>query len=116
MVEFNFDANQVPADDFPSFEPIEPGTYDMQVIDSELKPTKAGTGQILKLTLEITEGPYAGRKLFENLNVQNPNPEAERISNRALADLLLALGLNAIRDSQELHFKPFKGKVTVQLD
>ena len=26
-------------------------------------------------------GPYAGRKVFNNLNVQNPNADAERIGN-----------------------------------
>lgn len=88
----------------------------MQVVASELKETKAGNGLILKLTQEILKGPHANRKVFSNLNVQNPNETAERISKLALAALLIAVGLQSVRDSEELHFKPFRAKVGIQVD
>ena len=53
-----------------------------QTLSTSLK--KHPDGEIhrgFKLTQEVTVGPYAGRKVFNNLNVQNPNADAERIGN-----------------------------------
>jgi hypothetical protein len=117
MAELNFDPTSVPMDETSPFTPIEPGEYQMQVIESELKQTKSGTGTLLKLTLEILGPTYANRRIFDNLNIQNPNEQAERISLSSLADLCALLGFNSVvRDSTELHYKPFTAKVSIQPD
>jgi hypothetical protein len=110
-----FDPNEIPADDR-GFEPIPAGDYLCQVTDSDIVDTKAGTGQILKLTIEVVDGPYAERKVFENLNIRNPNPQAQSIAQRALADLCQATGVGAIRDSEDLHFRPFVAKIGIETD
>jgi hypothetical protein len=115
MANFQFNANEVP-EDTRSFDPLPAGDYTMQVIDSEIKDTKSGTGQQLVLTLEVIDGPYANRRVWDRLNIVNQNPDAQRISERALADLCLAVGLAKITDSEMLHFKPFTGRVSISVD
>lgn len=117
MAEFleTFDPTTVPEDDR-NFDPVPAGDYQMQVIESEIKPTKSGDGQMLVLTLEIIAGPCANRRIWDWLNIRNPNADAQRIAQRALADLCLATGVAALKDSEELHFKPFTGRVAVKED
>lgn len=100
-----FDPNNVAEDDR-SFDPLPAGDYDCQITDSEMKETRSG-GEMLKLTLEVISGPYANRKVWDNLNIRNANPQAQQIAHRALADLCAACGVGPITDSEDLHFKPF---------
>lgn len=118
MVDFpeDFNPNDVPEDDR-NFEPLPAGDYAMQVIESDIKPTKSGSGDQLILTLEVLEGPHTNRRVWDRLNIRNQNADAQRIAQRSLADLCLAIGLNgSLRNSEDLHFKPFVGKVTIQAD
>jgi hypothetical protein len=117
MAELNMDFNpsEVPEDDR-TFEPLPAGDYTMQVIESELKDTKSGSGQQLVLTLEVIEGPFSNRRVWDRLNIRNQNADAQRIAQRALADLCLAVGISSLRNSEELHFKPFIGAVKIRED
>lgn len=117
MAEFpeNFNPNDVPEDDR-TFEPLPAGDYTMQVIESEIKDTKSGTGQQLVLTLEVIEGPLSNRRVWDRLNIRNQNADAQRIAQRALADLCLAVGIGSLRNTEDLHFKPFVGRVTIKVD
>jgi hypothetical protein len=99
-----FDANNVePAGDF---EPIPAGKYVGVITDSELKPTKAGTGNYLQLTFQIIEGPYSNRLLWARLNIDNPNDTARKIAQGELSALCRAVGVLAPNDSVELHNLP----------
>ena len=49
-----FDANQVEPNT--SFDPVPAGKYQAVITDTEMKPTKAGTGQYLELTFQIQGG------------------------------------------------------------
>lgn len=117
MVDFpeDFNVADVPADDR-SFEPLPAGDYTMQVIESDIKETKSGTGEQLVLTLEVLEGPHSNRRVWDRLNIRNQNADAQRIAQRSLADLCLALGISSLRKTEDLHFKPFVGKVTIRPD
>ncbi|KAB1076684.1 DUF669 domain-containing protein [Methylobacterium soli] len=99
-----FDPNEVP-DDERSFEPMPAGDYNMQIVESDIAQTKAG-GDMLKLTLEVIDGPFANRKVWDNLNIRNSNAVAQGIAQRALADICAATGTGPIEDSEDLHFKP----------
>lgn len=117
MAEFDmdFNANEVP-EDTNSFDPLPAGDYTMQVIESEIKDTKSGTGQQLVLTLEVIEGAFSNRRVWDRLNIRNQNADAQRIAQRSLADLCLAVGIQSLRNSEDLHFKPFLGKVKIRED
>jgi hypothetical protein len=113
MASLNFNANEIPEDNR-SFEPLPVGDYNMQVIESEVRATKRGNGEQLVLTLEVLDGPYAGRRVWDRLNIRNPNSDAQRIAERALADLCLAINVMHITDSANLHYKPFIGYLTIR--
>ena len=117
MVEFTqtFNPAEVPEDDR-NFEPIPAGTYKLQVIESAIAPTSTGSGEMLTLMLEVVEGPFANRRIWDRLNIVNQNPDAQRIAQRNLADLCLAVGVAQLRNTEELHHKTFMGRVTVQPD
>lgn len=88
------------------------GIYQMEIEASDVGPTKAGSGMILKTTnVVIAPDAYKGRKLFNNYNLENPNPQAQEIGQRQFASLCRAIGADSVEDSEELHFRSFTVKV-----
>ncbi|MEO5334155.1 MAG: DUF669 domain-containing protein, partial [Magnetococcus sp. YQC-5] len=106
-----FDATQV--DPNQPHETLPPGDYRVQIVASELRATKAGTGQYLFMEMEILDGAMAGKKLFDRLNLINPNRQAEEIAQRTLSAICHAVGRMQVSDSEDLHFRPVAVKVTV---
>lgn len=99
-----FDANNVePAGDF---EPIPAGKYLAVISESEMKPTKAGTGTYLQLTFQVIEGPFTNRLLWARLNLDNPNETARKIAQGELSAICRAISVLAPNDSVELHNLP----------
>ncbi len=94
-----------------SFEPIPAGKYVAVIIDSQMKATKAGTGQYLELTFQIVEGEYENRCLWARLNLDNPNPQAVQIAQAELSAICHGTGVMAPNDSSELHNLPLMIKV-----
>ena len=58
-----FDANDV--DPRQAFELLPVGWYTAMITGSEMKATKAGDGEYLNLTIQIVEGEYEGRLVWE---------------------------------------------------
>lgn len=114
-LDMEFIPEDVPEDDR-NFEPIPAGDYHMQVIESEIVQTKSGTGDQLVLTLEVIDGPHQNRRIWDRLNIRNANADAQRIAQRSLADLCQAIGLSALKNTEQLHFRPFTGRVTIKQD
>lgn len=71
-----------------SFEPLPDGEYKVMVIESEEKRNKSDNGDILKLKLQVIEGEFVNRIVFDQLNLTNPSPKAEEIGQRQLKWLL----------------------------
>lgn len=93
---------------------IAPGNYIAHVIESSLAATKSG-GTMLKLTWEIVDGPLAKRRVWENLNIVNANPDAQTIAERSLKRICGAVGYaGVLTDSEALHFKPCEITVAIQ--
>lgn len=104
MATFQFNAADVePAE---SFDVIPAGEYHGQVIASDLRATKSGTGQYIWLEQEIIEGDYKGRKLWTTLNIINHNATAVDIAARQLSALCHSVGEIDVSDTEQLHFKP----------
>jgi hypothetical protein len=108
-----FNPDEIPQDEF---EPIPAGDYLAQIVDSEIAPTKSGSGQMLKLTYEILQGELEGRRVWDRLNIVNANADAQRIAQQQLKKLCDALGTGAISDSEELHFRPVIIHVAIRQD
>jgi hypothetical protein len=107
-----FNAGEVEASD--SYDPIPAGWYSAMITESEFQPTKAGTGQFLKLRFDIIDGEHQGRVVFTNLNLDNPNPKAVEIAQKDLSAICRAVGVMTPQDSAELHDKPLQIKLTIR--
>lgn len=95
-----FDATQVD----PNGGMIVPeGKYTAYIVSSEMKTTKEGTGQYLQLEIELIDGPFAGRKVYDRLNLQNQNEQTVAIAQRSLSQICHAVGELSVTDSEQLH-------------
>lgn len=99
-----FNAHDV--DPTTEFDPIPAGKYLAIITDSEMKPTKTGSGSYLQLTFEVLDGPCKGRKLWARLNLDNPNQTTVKIAQAELSAVCRAVGVMQPRDSIELHDLP----------
>ena len=93
-----FDASTV--DPTSSYDVLPPGQYVVQIVQSEMRPTKNGQGQLLALELDILEGDHVGRKLFDRLNLVNPNAQTVEIAQRTetaaqFVEAMTELGVSA---------------------
>lgn len=88
------------------YEPLPAGQYQVVIVDSQMKSTKAGDGAYLELTFEVLQGDSKGRKLWARLNLDNKNATAVEIARAELSAVCRAVGVMQPRDSLELHNLP----------
>jgi hypothetical protein len=114
MAQMNFDASGVePA---VAMELLPPGKYRVQIVQSEMKPTKQGDGQMLWLEFDILDGPHRGRKLWERLNLVNASQQTVEIAQRQLSAICHAVDRIHVSDSEQLHFRPMTITLAVEID
>ena len=113
MAQLNetFSADALPVSDR-NFEPLPAGWYTCVVNGAEIKNTKAGTGQYIAVRYDITGPTHQGRVVFGNLNIKNPNPKAEEIGRQQLGELMRAIGLSTVQDTDQL----IGGQLSIKLD
>lgn len=111
-----FKADQYESSGGGGYELLQPGEYEVVIIDSEMKPTKAGTGKYLELTLEVISGPATGRKLWERLNIHNPSAKAQEIARGTLSAICRAVDVLTPGDSADLHNRPMLAAVKIKRD
>lgn len=102
------------ADDIEEDKPMPAGNYLCEITKTGMKPTKAGDGTRLLLTIRIIDGEYDGNVVFEGLNIENPNPKAVSIAKRQLAQLMKAIDIEELEDTGELHGIPFTANIKVK--
>ena len=90
------------------------GKYVVQIVGSEMRPTKDGGGQYLWLELDVLEGPLAGRKLFDRLNLVNASAQTVEIAQRTLSAICHATGRLQVQDSADLHLIPMVADITIK--
>jgi hypothetical protein len=108
----NFDAETIAPQTERSALPS--GHYLMAITESEMKPTKNGSGQYLQLVFTVFDAPSPDaihRKIFVRLNLINPNQTAVDLAQRELSAICHALGILKITDSAQLHDHPLCCKV-----
>ena len=114
MAQLNFDATQVAPD--LGFETVPAGWYNAMIDESEMKPTKDGSGAYLQTRFNIIDGQYANRKIYMRLNLRNTNPVAQEIAYKQLSAIAHAVGVLHVQDSSQLHGLPMKIKVKLRKD
>ena len=108
----SFDINELPVGNTGSYEPLPAGWYTATINQAELKDTKAGNGQYIKLRYDITGPSHQGRVVFGNLNIKNANPKAEEIGRQQLGDIMRAIGLAKVTDTDQL----IGGQIGIKLE
>jgi hypothetical protein len=107
-----FNVNDMPVGNTGSFEPLPAGWYTATISQAELKATKAGNGQYIKLRYDITGPSHQGRVVFGNLNIKNANPKAEEIGRQQLGEIMRAIGLAKVADTDQL----IGGQIGIKLE
>tara|TARA_R110000868_G_scaffold150554_3_gene373860 strand:+ start:695 stop:1186 length:492 start_codon:yes stop_codon:yes gene_type:complete len=106
-----FDINELPVGNAGNFEPLPAGWYTCTISQAELKATKAGDGQYIKLRYDITGPTHQGRVVFGNLNIKNANAKAEEIGRQHLGEIMRAIGLAKVTDTDQL----IGGQIAIKL-
>ena len=115
MAALNFNAAAIQPQQ--SFDALPPGRYEVIITDSEMKETKAGTGEYLMLTFEVVgDTKHTGRKLWTRLNLVNKNATAIQIAERELSAICHCVGILSPSDSEELHNAPLVVDVVQELN
>jgi len=114
FLEHDFVADEMPVSTHTGFEPIPAGWYEATITSTELRNTKAGTGQYIAVRYDITGPTHQGRVVFGNLNIRNSNPKAEEIGRQQLGELMRAIGLLKVSDTNELIGASIKIKVAIR--
>jgi hypothetical protein len=85
-----------------NFEPLPYGWYNSTITGAEIKPTKAGDGKYIAVKYAITGPTHQGRVVFGNLNIKNASTKAEEIGRSQLGDIMRAIGLAKVTDTDQL--------------
>lgn len=96
------------------FQPIPEGEYRACITESAFESTKKGDGNFLKLTVQVIDGPFTGRTVFDRLNLDNPSDQAVQIAKAQLSAICRAVGKMSPEDSADLHNIPFMVKLGVR--
>lgn len=114
MAQINFKASSVQIEERSSnFGPLPAGDYEMMIVKSDTKATKAGTGHYLECEMHILSGEHSGRRHWERFNLDNPNAQAVKIAQESLARLCAAIGVDEVDDSEQLHDQPFIAEIGI---
>lgn len=85
-----------------NFEPLPEGWYNATIANAPLLPTKASDGKLIAVKYIIIGPSHQGRVIFGNLNIKNPNPKAEEIGRQQLGEIMRAIGLAKVTDTDQL--------------
>jgi hypothetical protein len=85
-----------------NFEPLPEGWYNAAITGAEIKSTKAGDGKYIAVKYTITGPTHQGRVIFGNLNIKNASTKAEEIGRQQLGEIMRAIGLATVRDTDQL--------------
>lgn len=117
-VVLNFDASNVQVEQERTFEAIPAGWYNVTVTNTERKPSsQKPQNSYLEVTYTIMDGQYAGRKLFNRINLWNDDPTAMEIAYKGangIASLQQAVGVFQCQTTTQLHGIPMKLKIKVR--
>jgi len=99
------------------FETFPPGWYPAQIVENSVEHARNGNGMYLLAVFEILSGDHRGRKIYQNITLQNASQQAVEIGQRLLADIYTAVGITApTKDISVMLFKPVMARVGIKVD
>lgn len=90
------------------------GRHPVQIVKSEVKPTKDGSSGYVQFDLSVLDGPNKGAVGAYRLNLYHDNPQTVEIAHRQLSALCHVTGVYQVQDTQQLHNVPFVVEVGLQ--
>ena len=112
MVQVNFDATNVAPRE--ARDVLPKGDYNVLISASEVKENSKKTGHYLTFELTVIDGPHAGRKVYDNMNLWHPNVVAVEIAQRTLSMYAHACNVLQVGDSETLHNIPFTARFGIE--
>ena len=109
---FEFTKDSVPEQQT-SYDAIPAGWYDATIAGAELKDSKSG-GKYINIRYDILGPSHSGRVVFGMITVANSNVKAEEIGRQQLGQVINALGITKLSDTDQLIGGTISIKVTVE--
>ena len=94
-----------------SYDAIPAGLYEATIANAEIKDSKSG-GKYINVRYDITGPSHAGRVVFGMITISNANPKAEEVGRQQLGELIRAIGLDKLADTDQL----IGGSLIIKLD
>lgn len=116
FLEHAINLEDLPESNTGEFQPLPAGWYSATINKASLEPTKDGTGQKIAMRYDITGPTHQGRVVFGNLNIKNKSAKAEEIGRAQLGDIMRALGLRQVSDTDQLVGGSLQIKLDVKTD
>jgi hypothetical protein len=85
-----------------SYDLLPDGWYNVTISQATLGDTKSGTGKKIDIRYDITGPTHQGRVIFGSVNIRNQSQKAEEIGRQQLGEIMRAIGLSKVQDSDEL--------------
>lgn len=96
-----FSTDDLPVSDR-SYDLIPEGWYTATITKADLGQTKSGTGTKIDLRYDITGPSQQGRVIFGSVNIRNQSQKAEEIGRQQLGEIMRAIGLAKVEDTDQL--------------
>ena len=97
------------------FTVIPEGKYQVVIVGDKLVPTKAGTGKMLELKVQIIEGDHRGETIMDRLNIVNASSVAQAIGQGQLKRICNLCGVQYPPTSTDgLIGKPMMATVKIE--
>jgi hypothetical protein len=95
-------------------EPIPAGVYEVEITGADVKETSKKNGTGLNVEYTVIGPTHANRKMWQFLNLQHENSQAEQIGQAQLSALCRAVGISKLDDSDDLFGKVLRVQVTIR--
>jgi hypothetical protein len=102
FLDEEFTLDTLPKGNTGNFEPLPNGWYNATITGAEVKATKACDGKYIACKYTITGPSHQGRVVFGNLNITNASTKAEEIGRQQLGEIMRAIGLAKVTDTDQL--------------
>jgi len=100
-LDFEYNVDELPVGSG-EFTVLPDGWYSATITKADIKATKNGTGQFIAVRYDITGPTHEGRIVFGNINIKNASSVAENIGRQQLGEIMRAVGLAKVNDTDEL--------------
>lgn len=115
MAKFGFNLSEVEVSERGDYEVMPKGEYTLKGLEAEEKETSKGDGSYIAAMFEVIKpSEYAGRKVWQNFNINNPSDKAQKIGREQVVGWARAAGKPNAKDTDELLERPFPCKLDIE--